>query len=227
MITVDPYTLDDVIYPRMPARHRWIFNKLELAIRLNILAGPCGTRAPRGELCVRPIMNMQGMGMGGFFRVTHEGGLTQNRPGYFWTPWLEGEQGFIYYVKDKCWYNNVCELDDDGRATIEEIDPKLAPSLPRKLRGISRYMMLQTIGGVVIEVSPRHSEPTPRVLADYQKIKSNYLPLNYDTGVRGVPENFTIQGCVLERVKDDPYGMVGWIWNDDETARVPCAEKWG
>lgn len=222
MITCDPYILDDVIYPRMPARHRWIFNKLEFAIRLNIPAGPCGTRAPPGELCIRPLMNFKGMGDGGFFRVKHEGALTQNRPGYFWTPWQDGEHHYIYYVKDKPWYFVVGVIDDAGRMTVEQRDPKLAMPLPKQLRRISRYMMLQTINGVPTEASPRHSAPMPKVLADYRKIKPGYVPINnYVTGERGDPEIFASHGMIRERVERDPYGMVGWYWSHDETTAVP------
>ncbi len=227
MITCDPYILDNVIYPRMPQRHRWIFNKLDLAQRLNIPAGPCGTRAPRGELCVRPIMNVRGMGLGGFFKVAHnEGGLTQDRPGYFWSPWLDGPHHFIYYVKDKPWYYVRGTIDDAGRMTVEQCDPKLAPKLPKQLRRISRYMMLETIDGVPIEASPHHSAPMPKVLADYRKIKPGYVPINnYATGARGDPEVFASYGMVKERVVRDPFGMSGWYWDYDETTKVPLCES--
>jgi hypothetical protein len=223
MITCAPYVLDDVIYPRMPDRHKWIFNKLDFANRFNIPAGPCGTRAPRGELCVRPVMNLIGMGYGGFFKVTHDkGGLTVNRPGYFWTPWQDGEHHYIYYVKDKPWYFVVGVVDDAGRMTVEQRDPKLAPRLPKQLRRISRYMLLETINGVPIEASARHSAPMPKVLADYRKIKPDYVPINnYRTGARGDPEIFASHGMVMLRVERDPYGMTGWVWDKDETTAVP------
>jgi len=225
MIALNPYTLDDVIYPVIPRRHRWIFNKLELALRLGVLAGPCGTVAPAGELCVRPIMNVKGNGGGGFFRVAHEGGEVTNRPGYFWTSWLDGEHHYIYYVKDKAWYDTCGVIDSGGRMTVEESNPKFATLLPRQLKRISRYMMLQTIGGVITEVSPRHTmiNARPKVIADYQKVN----PVYGKQASAHLSKNFVTSGMVLERVERDPYGLTGWTWKDDPTTAVPFVDKFG
>jgi len=224
MIALNPYTLDDVIYPVMPRRHRWIFNKLELALRLGVLAGPCGTVAPAGELCVRPIMNVKGAGSGGFFRVAHEGGEVTNRPGFFWTPWLDGAHHFIYYVKDKAWYDTCGIVDDDGRMTVEEFNPKLSTPLPRKLKRISRYMMLQTIGGVIIEASPRHTanNARPKVVADYEKVNPAY-----NGSGKHLALDFLTSGMAMERVERDPYGLTGWVWGRDSTTARPFADKFG
>jgi len=136
-------------------------------------------------------------------------------------PWQDGPHDFIYYVKDKPWYFVRGTVDDAGRMTVENLNPDAARRLPKKLRGISRYMMLQTINGVVVEASPRHTLPRERVIEDYQRIKPGWVPTNIYTQEKGVPEIYKMAGQIMTRVKKDPYGMTGWVWDNDETTEVP------
>jgi hypothetical protein len=87
--------------------HRWVFNKLEVALRQGLHAGPAAT-APRldGTYIYRPIYNLYGMGIGAnkFHYRNDMHGLMINHdivpPGHFWCEWLDGEHLSIDYHQD-------------------------------------------------------------------------------------------------------------------------------
>ena len=90
------------IYPE----HRWVFNKLELALRLGYDAGPaCVPITRSGKYVVRPIYNLYGMGIGA--KVIHinimQSKSMENHalipPGYFWCEAFEGEHKSVDFEK--------------------------------------------------------------------------------------------------------------------------------
>ncbi len=48
--------------------HRWVFDKLQVALSQGLAAGPHGTMPPRFPVFSKPIMNFRGLGAG-----THAG----------------------------------------------------------------------------------------------------------------------------------------------------------
>ena len=84
---------------------RWLFNKLEVALRQGLHAGPAGT-APlhKGEYISRPIYNTYGMGIGAKKfsydpKKDHEDFINHAvvPPGHFWCEWLSGPHLSIDY----------------------------------------------------------------------------------------------------------------------------------
>jgi hypothetical protein len=74
-----------------PQHRRW-FDKLDLALRFGYRAGPCGTTPSRdGWCCVRPIYNLDGMGVGARRVFVRAGVDGQVEPGFFWCEWFDGE----------------------------------------------------------------------------------------------------------------------------------------
>lgn len=86
--------------------YRWCFNKLEVALRQGLHAGP-GASAPEfeGKYISRPIYNLYGMGIEAkqFHYKTSMRRELKNYaivpPGSFWCEWLEGEQLSIDYKR--------------------------------------------------------------------------------------------------------------------------------
>lgn len=88
------------------SRSRWIFNKLELAIRLGYSAGPAGVPIPRnGKYVIKPIYNLYGMGLGA---EVVQWSLADNKkieeceiisPGYMWCEYLKGPHYSVDYVR--------------------------------------------------------------------------------------------------------------------------------
>jgi len=82
-------------------QHRWVFNKLDLALKLGYSAGPCGVtvREP-GHYIVRPIYNLSGMGVGARRVYLEEGDWETVKPGEFWVEQFHGRQLSIDYAWD-------------------------------------------------------------------------------------------------------------------------------
>ena len=84
-------------------QHRWLFNKLELSLRLGYNAGPGGTSVPYvGEYVVRPIMNLSGMGVGARKVYLEPGDYNSVPPGYFWCEYFNGQSITVDYE----WWDN-------------------------------------------------------------------------------------------------------------------------
>ena len=83
---------------------RWIFNKLEVALRQGLHAGPAGTAPEKsGEYISRPIYNLYGMSIGAE-KFTYEETMFERiinndivPPGHFWCEWIDGEHMSIDY----------------------------------------------------------------------------------------------------------------------------------
>lgn len=175
MIIEPPYLPEWAMYERTPPQHRWIYNKIELQN-----ARPVGMRFPPGEYCVRPIINLMGMASGGFKKVVLEKpGYIQDPPGYCVTPWNDGFREWHMFVNDKCWYSQKTVAMMGNIEQMEECEP--CASLPDHLCGISRYMMVETLGNTIIDVSPRHmvEEMKQEVIDDYQIWDPTYEAPSY------------------------------------------------
>lgn len=95
--------------------YRWVFNKLEVALRQGLTAGPAAVPPPHSGLYIsRPTYNIYGMGIGAeqFDYHTDEYAdfvqYSTVKPGYFWCEWLSGEHYSIDYqqYEDGSWKVN-------------------------------------------------------------------------------------------------------------------------
>jgi len=85
---------------------RWTFNKLEIALRGGLHAGPAGVAPTHQGLYIsRPIYNLYGMGIGAeqfsyqphmYESMIHHAKVP---PGHFWCEWIPGTQLSIDYQK--------------------------------------------------------------------------------------------------------------------------------
>lgn len=159
--------------------HRWLFNKLEVALRQGLHAGPAGSVPEnKGTYIHRPIYNLYGMGVGAqkFFYHGEEDfdaminyGLVP--PGSFWCEWLTGDHISIDYRPTQWgrWevasvWKGVQDLSDSLTRFEhwERVDPKVAPKpsdfwfkieafLDPRVFGIN----IEMIGDKVVEVHLR------------------------------------------------------------------------
>lgn len=82
-------------------RHRWLFNKLELALKLEYKAGPAGVVVPNdGDYVVRPVYNLSGMGIGARRENLKVSQPSAVKPGEFWCEYFHGPNVSIDYVWD-------------------------------------------------------------------------------------------------------------------------------
>jgi len=86
-------------------QYRWVFNKLEVALRFGYHAGPAGVPVKRaGWYIVRPVYSIYGMGIGAkkvYLDPKRDTEAMTNHahcaPGTFWCEWLEGSHLSVDY----------------------------------------------------------------------------------------------------------------------------------
>lgn len=83
-------------------KHRWVFNKLEVAVRCGYTAGPVPVLPPvAGYYCLRPIYNLIGMGIGAkrvyLDTVDNDVIYKDSYPSSFWCEWFDGPHYSIDY----------------------------------------------------------------------------------------------------------------------------------
>lgn len=155
MMIAAPYLPEWEVYRQTPPEHRWIYNKLELAERLGQQCWPVGLKFPAGDYCVRPIMNLSGAAFGGFKRVIlRKPDFIQRPAGYCVTPWADDFRHWYSFVEDACWYSQETYKIEGDIEHMRETDDKI--SLPDCLCGISMYLLVETLGDMIIDVGPRH-----------------------------------------------------------------------
>jgi len=179
MITLPPYCKDYDAYNVLPPEHRWIFNKLEICERFGYVGGPCGVRMPKGTYCIRPIINLNGMGQGGFTKkvITEEGTMIC-KPGYVWTEWETGMRSWVEYLNDRV-SSALIQVSWNEKIQQErymELPADKAHPLPEQLQNISRYMLVEYLGNTVIDIGPRHLSEDAKeiVVKDYRKFDPTY-----------------------------------------------------
>ena len=92
-------------------QHRWVFNKLEVALKLGYKAGPACVPLPKTsntlfKAIIRPIYNLYGMGISAkvkTFRPMIDNEFIVNHgyisPGHFWCEYFEGTHYSIDYKR--------------------------------------------------------------------------------------------------------------------------------
>lgn len=147
-----------------PHHRRW-FDKLDLSLRLGYNCGPCGT-APRlsGSYVVRPIYNLEGMGVGARKQWIDAGDDRSVEPGYFWCEWFTGQQHSVTYTWDAAWMqqsswegiNSDADLSRFSSWRISEFNAVL-PEWVDELADCGT-INVEFVAGNIIEV---HLRPSP------------------------------------------------------------------
>lgn len=220
MVNLPPYIYDYESYHQLPVQDRWIFNKLQVAERLGYECGPVGTR-PVAQITaiVRPQMNIFGSGRGGFYEYDQWpfaawDDAPNANPGYFWCEKFSGRHAYTCFVDDVARYCTYSEpythARDQRWVGVEDNALSEAPALPAALRGISKYLYVESIGGKIIEVSPRLGLTGARqkIIDEYKLIDPSWVEPN-DLGY----------GLVGAKMVRDPAG--GLAWETDESTRTP------
>lgn len=180
MMEFDKNIEDRYSYPLCPQEHRWIYNKLTVAEIFGYDCGPAGTPISKpGFYCQRPIMCSAGSGVGGFLKFhakQTQSNITQPeyKPGYFWSEWFEGWHGWTDFTDDEPVYETGGRFHN-GEIILQHKPLISLTELPEQLRGISKHMLVEHIGGKIIEVSPRHQLITYNTL-DNLEHGLNYIP---------------------------------------------------
>ena len=146
-------------YPRV----RWLYDRLQLSLALGYECGPAGTLPPRpGMWFVKPIINLNGMGVDAHARRYDGGPVFPVRPGCFWMPHFVGRHLSLDLARTasgwQCGLTVEC-IHRNGRP----FEWKRIADLPRlpALLAIGRidapYLNIELIGDHVIEVHLRRN----------------------------------------------------------------------
>jgi hypothetical protein len=153
--------------------HRWVYDKLAVALSQNLDAGPHGTTPPRFPVFSKPIVNLKGMGVGS--RVLNSAAEYDQHyaPGHFWMTLLEGRHvssDVAVVGGAPRWWRHVTGKPA-GEGTFDywtvhaepdaDIEARCAVWIEKHLAGYTGMLNLETIGGTIIEAHLRFSDQWP------------------------------------------------------------------
>lgn len=91
-------TLDVAGWQTLHPADYWLYDKLILSRKLGYVCGPSGMDVPQSDIyCVRPIMNMHGMGINARFEHLNKD-TNHLHPGEFWCEMFYGEHISVDYL---------------------------------------------------------------------------------------------------------------------------------
>jgi len=153
--------------------HRWIYDKLAVALSQGLDAGPHGTPPPRFPVFSKPIINLKGMGAGS--RVLHSQADYDRHyaPGHFWMTLLEGRHvssDLAAVGGEPRWWRHVTGKPA-GEGTFDywtvhaepdaEIERRAGAWVREHLTGYTGMLNLETIGATIIEAHLRFADQWP------------------------------------------------------------------
>ena len=154
-------------------QHRWIYDKLRVALSQGLPAAPHGVLPPAFPVFSKPITNLRGMGIESrpiATRAEYEATLTA---GHFWMPLLTGEHVSSDAAVEQgraAWWRHATGTPGPGgtfdRWTIHA-DPRpaleqhCAAWIAQHLPGYTGMVNLETIGGTIIEAHLRFADQWP------------------------------------------------------------------
>ncbi len=194
--TVHISTEDADSWAWFPA-HRWIYDKLAVALSQGLDAAPHGVMPPAFPVFSKPLMNLRGMGIGS--RVI--GSAAEYRealtPGHFWSTLLEGRHvSSDAAVVDgvPVWWRHTSGVTAPG-GTFDywhvhaEADPAVeswcGAWARAHLTGYTGMVNFETIGGRIIEAHLRFADQWPDL---YGTGWVEALIRLHETGTWGFPD---------------------------------------
>jgi hypothetical protein len=153
--------------------HRWVYDKLAVALSQNLDAGPHGTSPPHYPVFSKPIINLKGMGVGS--RVLHSAAEYDKyyAAGHMWVTLLEGRHvssDVAVVDGEPRWWRHVTGKPTREGAfdywwiqaeTDAEIEATCGKWLREHLTGYTGMLNLETIGGTIIETHLRFADQWP------------------------------------------------------------------
>ena len=183
----DPWRLQYFAHVRTPANiptedpdawqwnpeHRWVYDKLSVALSQGLEAAPHGVPPPDFPVFSKPVVNLKGMGVGSRVLCSRTDYETHYSPGHFWMPLLAGRHvsSDVAVVDGQPrWWRHVTGKPA-GEGTFDywtvhaeahaDIEGRCGRWVQSHLAGYTGMLNLETIGGVIIEVHLRFADQWP------------------------------------------------------------------
>lgn len=154
-------------------RHRWIFDKLQLALSQGLDAAPHGLTPVRYPVFSKPIFNFGGMGAGSaVFRNAKEYEAGK-QPGHMWMPLLSGRHvstdiavvdGTVAWMRHATGHATRDGMFDYWTVHSEDfpdLSEKLGRWIARHLTGYTGMVNLESIDGTIIDGHLRFADQWP------------------------------------------------------------------
>jgi hypothetical protein len=153
--------------------HRWVYDKIAIALSQKLDAAPHGVTPPRFPVFSKPIINLKGMGVGS--RVLRNAAEYEDNvtAGHMWMTLLEGRHvssDIAVVDGEPRWWRHVTG-HTAGEGTFDywtvqaahepELEDYCGGWIRKHLRGYAGLMNMETIGGSMIEVHLRMSDQWP------------------------------------------------------------------
>lgn len=154
-------------------RHRWVFDKLQVALSQGLEAAPHGLEPASYPVFSKPIFNFGGMGFGSRVLSSRADYLAHVTPGHFWMPLLEGTHvstdaavvgGRIAWIRHATGLPTMNGMFDYWIVHSEfnpQLEASLAAWISRHLSDYTGMLNLETIGGVIIDAHLRFADQWP------------------------------------------------------------------
>ena len=202
------------LYPQ----HRWVYNKLELSLRLGYTCGPAPMPVPRsGYYCVRPIMNLGGMAAQAKVCYLEKHKILEIPPAHFWCERFEGDQYSVNFE----WQDNclVAVHTSKGYTDMKNLYrfhswkkiPNKQFPLPdwiTELQDVARINM-EFIGNCIIEIHLRWGEDFPD---GAQEIISVWDDTPQETCTNLEKQGYRFYGDYVDAEKNIPHARLGFYY---------------
>lgn len=154
-------------------RHRWVYDKVAVALSQGIAAAPHGVEPPAYPVFSKPISNLKGMGAGSRLLLSSADYLRHYAPGHMWMSWLRGRHvssDVAVVGGTPTWWRHVIGKPDmEGTfdywtiqaAADAEIETRCGGWIVKNLAGYTGLLNLETIGGSIIEAHLRFADQWP------------------------------------------------------------------
>ena len=159
-------------------RHRWVYDKLAVALSQDLSAAPHGIAPTEFPVFSKPIYNLKGMGVGSRILRDEDGYTAHYQPGHLWMTLLTGDHvssdvavvaGVPKWWRHARGVSDSTEVGGDGTFDYWEVSAAPEPDIEehcgnwcrKNLAEYTGMINLETIGGRIIEVHLRFADQWP------------------------------------------------------------------
>ena len=154
-------------------KHRWIYDKLAVALSQGLDAAPHGVMPPHFPVFSKPMINLRGMGAGSRVIADEAEYASALAGGHFWSTLLTGDHlstdVALVDGKARWWRHATGETAPGGTFDHWHIEPGSRPEVEAycgawaagHLRGYTGMANFETIGGRIIEAHLRFADQWP------------------------------------------------------------------
>ncbi len=154
-------------------KHRWVFDKLQLALSQGLDAGPHGLTPKHFPVFSKPIFNFGGMGAGSRVIASASAYAHHSTPGHMWMPLLDGPHistDMAVVDGDVAWIRHATGRPTSGGMfdywtvhadAMPDHEARLRLWAKGNLGGYTGIINAETIGGTIIDAHLRFSDQWP------------------------------------------------------------------